>query len=525
MVSSARAVDAAVCVPARRLWWQYVPALIVVALSLAYQVQQGTTTDVSWLITLSERLLDGQKAYVDFFEVNPPASILLYVPAVAVARLPHVAPEAIVKASVYLAFGLAAWLCKRILRDCEQARDLRGGVPLACLAAVYLLLPGDVFAQREHFIGMFLLPILCVLLVRCCGAALPPVPAIIAGLMAGAAVAVKPFFGAALALPLAYVLWCRRGSGRAVVRIVLAPEQLTTALVAALYAVAVYLCFPEFLTRALPMAVDVYGLYTNPHLAFLYSWNAIMWAACAALALLLAPRGSVAIHIALLGSLGCVVAMMLQARYFDYHAYPSIALALSSLALTVHRRWAERSVADRRGPTLWTATGAALTLVAFVRAMVWFAAAAPDPRLEVAVSRLSPHPRLMAISMGHGLAHPLVRRIGGTFVGRVMCPWMYFLIKRALRDATMSPQQRRLLQGYVDQEKTVVAEDIERERPDVILVSRPFDTDIKVPTWPFIDENWIKSTPALVKAFSAYAPAQAVGPVTIWTRKTPPTSR
>ena len=52
--------------------------------------------DVSWLITVNEKLLAGQRAYVDFIEVNPPASIWLYTPAVWIAHLLRLRPEAVV---------------------------------------------------------------------------------------------------------------------------------------------------------------------------------------------------------------------------------------------------------------------------------------------------------------------------------------------------------------------------------------------------------------------------------------------
>ncbi len=38
--------------------------------------------DVSWLITVSERVLSGDRLYVEIFELNPPASVWLYVPLV-----------------------------------------------------------------------------------------------------------------------------------------------------------------------------------------------------------------------------------------------------------------------------------------------------------------------------------------------------------------------------------------------------------------------------------------------------------
>ena len=54
-----------------------IPALLALA-AIVQQSMIGLDTDVSWLITVGEKVLDGQRLYIDIFEVNPPASVLIY---------------------------------------------------------------------------------------------------------------------------------------------------------------------------------------------------------------------------------------------------------------------------------------------------------------------------------------------------------------------------------------------------------------------------------------------------------------
>jgi hypothetical protein len=61
------------------------------ALSLGIRMS-GTTPDVSWLITICERILDGETAYVDIIETTPPVPLLLYMPGVAFARWLPISP-------------------------------------------------------------------------------------------------------------------------------------------------------------------------------------------------------------------------------------------------------------------------------------------------------------------------------------------------------------------------------------------------------------------------------------------------
>jgi len=64
-----------------------------------------TDVDVAWLLTLGEKLLAGQRPYIDMIETNPPMSILLYLPALIAGRGLGVAPEILVNLLVLLAIA------------------------------------------------------------------------------------------------------------------------------------------------------------------------------------------------------------------------------------------------------------------------------------------------------------------------------------------------------------------------------------------------------------------------------------
>ena len=119
--------------------------------------------DVSWLITVNEKMLAGQRLYVDIVEVNPPASIWLYTPFVWLAHQLQLRPEAVIVAA-FIAVALAtSALALRI-----SARLQRPPKPLiffALLCFVELLLPLGTFAQREHAAILFAAPALTALAV------------------------------------------------------------------------------------------------------------------------------------------------------------------------------------------------------------------------------------------------------------------------------------------------------------------------------------------------------------------------
>src|SRR5260370_40852904 len=64
--------------------WISIVILFAVAIVLRHVL--AANTDVSWLLTVGERVLDGQRLYVDVIDANPPMAVLLYLPGILIAR-------------------------------------------------------------------------------------------------------------------------------------------------------------------------------------------------------------------------------------------------------------------------------------------------------------------------------------------------------------------------------------------------------------------------------------------------------
>src|SRR5262249_15849658 len=73
----------------------WLPIVLVLAAALLLRRYVVPNVDVSWCLTLAEKILDGQRLYVDVLELNPPGGLLLYLPPVMVARLLGLQPESV----------------------------------------------------------------------------------------------------------------------------------------------------------------------------------------------------------------------------------------------------------------------------------------------------------------------------------------------------------------------------------------------------------------------------------------------
>src|SRR5580698_5050247 len=114
--------------PALPKAWFAVAALVVLALAIRFAF--GTVADVAWMIDCNERWLQGAVPYRDFLEINPPASLMLYWPAVAAARALGAPGEWGVLAFGFAAAAGAIGFSGLVLR---RAAPLPASIPLAAI--------------------------------------------------------------------------------------------------------------------------------------------------------------------------------------------------------------------------------------------------------------------------------------------------------------------------------------------------------------------------------------------------------
>src|SRR5258708_24371261 len=136
-----------VAVPAL-LPWLSIIILFVAAVVLRHFL--AANTDVSWLLTVGERVLDGQRLYIDVLETNPPIAVLVYTPGIAIARIlglpAEVVTDRLLLSLIFISLAIVAGILRKSsVLDGSQGRLL---APLAF--AVLAILPMQAFGQREH---------------------------------------------------------------------------------------------------------------------------------------------------------------------------------------------------------------------------------------------------------------------------------------------------------------------------------------------------------------------------------------
>ncbi len=469
---------------------------VVVLAAILVQSLSETNTDVSWLLTLGERWLAGDRPYVDFVEVNPPASLLLYMPAIFASRWFGLSPEAATITFALVGSVASAILTVRLLASASLVPAAREQAMVLVLTGLLTIIPTGDFGEREHIATVTMLPLLAALAARSVALPASLSMAVLAGVGGGVAIAIKPMFGLALIGP-AFVLLAGRGW-----RETMASAELHAAwIIPAVYSLLVVLAFPAFTQDVLHRVLVAYVPFHQPWLVF--ALQPITFVACgfAGLALLV-RRPPIWSTMLLLAALGFEVAFFWQGKAWVYQALPAV--LLSAAALSGELLNAEGGPGRRRR---WlTAAGAALAVwsaLSFARHPTIGAAV---PGLAAAIESERPHPTMLALSSDIAVGHPLVRDVGGRWVGTFPSQWISRNAERLLAQG-VSPETGAELDRLSRQEQSAVAQDLASKRPDVVLIDGPRG------------ERYVAEHPAIAAEMSAYEQRGAFGPIALWVRR------
>ncbi len=225
------------------------PAAVVVA-AVLMRVRALENADVSWLLTLAEKLLDGSR---DYIEVNPPGAIFAYVPAVWLARMFGIRAEAASDVVVFLLAAISLVSASLILGP--RHADLRSRpVVTAGAVAILLVLPIYTFGEREHLCVLLILPWAAAVVARIEGR-IPNTSLLVVGRPRPArlCVMIKPHF-----ILIVGVLSCALAWRTRTARALFTLENCIAASLLALYGVILWTEFPEFLSQTVPLVTAVY---------------------------------------------------------------------------------------------------------------------------------------------------------------------------------------------------------------------------------------------------------------------------
>jgi hypothetical protein len=296
------------------------------------------------------------------------------------------------------------------------------------------------------------------------------------------------------------VLWeRRRGPGNAL-RLIFAIENLAVLSVVLIYAAVVFWVFPAFLQTELPLLTTLYTKVSKPFLTMLVNPSSVLFAAgiiATAWYAGSAIRGPT-VAVPLLAAFGFILAAFVQSKGWPYHGYPAIALILLVAGNLLVR---ETSRAYAAMLTLYLGLAAA--------SAYWFSFNAETPGLLEAVrGEAVSRPKLLAITGDIGIGHPLTRQVNGSWAGTACSLWVTEYADRMIATVAVDAKTAQMLARYKAFDRNVLLRDIERNRPDVVLIDGQ--------KW----HDWAMADPVVRASLRYYRRDKTVKGVEIWLRET-----
>lgn len=443
-------------------FWLVIGAITLASLALR---RDGAMPDVSWLTSMCERMLDGEKGWVDIFETTPPVPTLLYMPGVVLARLFGISAEAAVFATAYGAalgsFVLAAHILPERIAESGPSRWT-----IILPAAIFLFVLSDgAFAQREYFAAAFSLPMFAVFVRRAEDASWPSFSErIIAASLAGLAFAIKPPIFALPFLGVAAFEWARTRSLS-----FLFPSMLPVAAAAGLIVTAVSLTmFPAYLDGVTTLMRDVYvPIRAAPSIAVNTAFIAVAF--CLAAGFILSMRANIpaATKIAQIFAAAFLATYFMQGKYFPYHAQPAALFALIALAIPLYSK-----ISSLLSQQAINAVSAATYGVTAIAAAIFLAsgfAGKASLMRDLSWAEGLDHPTALAISPGIAIGFPLAEQIGARWVDRIHSQWVARYTRVALQRDALSEAQRERYQRYYEADLERTRRVIREKAPDLII--------------------------------------------------------
>ncbi|TPM99362.1 hypothetical protein [Mesorhizobium sp. B2-1-3A] len=444
--------------------------LLILAAAVPWQLRWGVIPDTSWIITMCERMLAGMRLYVDLFEVNPPFTPWMFLPAVALAHTLGLSPEVMIHIYAYAICLLGLGFSALIVRAAGFAenRALLSMLPL--FLALLVIFPGNAFSEREHLGVALLLPLLVLMAWRAAPTderAPGPLVVVLAGLCGSVLVLVKPHYALVVLVPAIYVAWRRRS-----IWMLFAIEYWVIGLVCLGYLVAVLYFYPQFLDVIYPVLADTYMRlrvlqpvlikYGPAYLIALYMLRFLRPG------LPLSPLVTVFV----LASLAATGPLIYQAKGWPYHAFP--ALCLMAAALLLRATQIDPTGQSPAGMAMGTPRKLLLAATIVANAIPFLPTQKPSAELIATINDAVEHPTVALIGSDIAAGHPLTRMVGGNWISTYCSDWLgtfatYFSQVEAQSGNQADAQHyTRIADRYIDGKLA----ELETARPSLVVVQK-----------------------------------------------------
>ena len=458
--------------------WAALIAYLLYYLAFLYQIV--LPSDLSIMLTFAERIYDGGRAGIDYYDPNPPLNFWVYVPMVALSKITGAGLYTVHFIVTLVLCGISFSLLVLLLRGLSALTYIEKHGIAFIYAASLIIAPSNDFGDREHLVVMGLAPFLLAqiaLMTRPPNGQRsysPPLALLWTCFIIGTVfILIKPPYGLAPTVLLALRLFLTKNPA-----FWRQPDFIALAAGVLIYAAAIAVFSPGYATIVLP---DLLTSYIGNRNAIVLPETALfgmMTVIIALLGLAYAPdkKGKTLILLLCLITLCLLIPYVVQGKGLNNHRIPfwtAFSLTTGITSFIFIRKYL---------PGHYALIIAGMATAAL---LIVFRAAPPTSLsqdefkslpLSMALEEHCPDPCTFLFFYDYSdTIHQLAFYHNAFHASRFTSPWYYPGLKKQQdqhEKGLLNPAQDAAYAHRLQAIKTMIAEDTNRYKPDVIMVLR-----------------------------------------------------
>lgn len=475
--------------------------LLLLAPWLVFVTQLSVNGDTAWLLIAAERWLGGGDMLHDFFENNPPLSVIIHAPPVLLSWVTGLPVYISAYAFFFGLIGLGLYGLHALLHKIDFIGSSERLAIMAGYTAAITIMPTISFGEREHLILIGLLPFALAQLALTWGIKIPRQIAWPVFVLGGIGILLKPHYGIIPAVLLAH-RFIRTKS----LKKTLGPDLFILGGMTLAYIGGTWIFFPDYAHEILPDALALYITAKHPHHALLpLAQHLILFFMFLTIETVFsAYKGKKFALMAWLYVLAllCLIPYAVQMKGYYYHLIPAMGFFLTALSYTIQ---GHLCLYLKKESLQKIVAFAAIFLIAYGNTPpLWNYPTHKDyMKLPLAQQLEKYCPESCTYFIFHDTLEMISQTTlytGATHASRFSCLWFLPALYHGV--GVDAEKQKLLIEKYA----RYMAEDFERYKPDVLFILSNYEFE---PGKEFDLFEFFAPYPDFRKAVSAYRKADS----------------
>lgn len=288
-------------------------------------------SNVAWLSICADRILDGIKMSQGCYDTNPPLSLIIYTPFVAISNITKIETQHILFTGMLCLTALSTITTHYLITKSKLFSKHEQTIFICAYLCSITIYTGHFFAEREHFIALTILPVILIQLAITNHLNIHNGLKYVILIIGSVTLLIKPHFGLIPLFMLVHRIYKHKNF-----QCIFKADFFILCAVSASYIIITIIFFNDFISEILPHILKHYIGYNDHEKTYQYTMKSLILVATSISMVLFISDTKQKDMLCILGVTASLTTLVyfLQMKGFVYHLMPFYALIFPILAVT-----------------------------------------------------------------------------------------------------------------------------------------------------------------------------------------------